>query len=170
MAYLLRFGFDLGGPTEVRIGYRKKSTMFLGMCGLNGCNILLPQTGDTPRIHPPAYEIVEANRKVDIIIDIEKTPDLLNEGSAVKIIDKRLNERIIIANTGKNGFSALSIFCTHNGAEVEYKHDLKKFICVSFNHAEFSPDGRSIDGMKLQALTSYPISNKDENLIISIKV
>jgi len=102
--------------------------MFLGMCGLNGCNILLPQTGDTPRIHPPAYEIVEANRKVDIIIDIEKTPDLLNEGSAVKIIDKRLNERIIIANTGKNGFSALSIFCTHNGAEVEYKHDLKKLV------------------------------------------
>ena len=117
--------------------------MFLGRCGLNRCNILLPQTGDTPRIHPPAYEIVEANRKVDIIIDIEKTPDLLNEGSAVKIIDKRLNERIIIANTGKNGFTALSIFCTHNGAEMEYKHDLKKFICVSFMPSIDRPSGEN---------------------------
>ncbi len=140
------------------------------LCGLTGCNLLLPQTGDTPLIQPPAYEIVEANGKVDIVIDIGKTPDLLKEGCAVKIIDKRINDRIIVANTGKNGFTALSISCTHNGAEVEYKNDLKKFICVSFNHAEFSPDGRSIDGMKLKTLTSYPISRKDENLIISIPV
>jgi hypothetical protein len=137
------------------------------MCGVNGCNFLLPQTGDTPQLHPPAYEITESNKKVEIIIDTGKAPELLNEGRAVKIIDPRIKDRIIIANTAENVFKALSISCTHNGAEVEYKHDRKIFKCVSFNRAEFSLDGRSIDNMNLTILTSYSIRRQNGNLIIS---
>lgn len=137
------------------------------MCGLNGCNLLLPQTGNTPQIHPPAYEITESNKKVEIIIDTGKAFELLNEGSAVKIIDSRIKDRIIIANTAENDFKALSISCTHNGAEVEYKHDQKIFKCVSFNRAEFSLDGRSIDRMNLTTLTSYSIRRQNEKVIIS---
>jgi nitrite reductase/ring-hydroxylating ferredoxin subunit len=137
------------------------------MCGLNGCNILLPQTGNTHQIHPPAYEITESNKKVEIIIDMRKAPELQKEGSAVKIVDSRIKDRIIIANTAENDFKALSISCTHNGAEVEYKHDQKIFKCVSFNRAEFSLDGRSIDRMNLTALTSYSIRRQNEKVIIS---
>ena len=137
------------------------------MCGLNGCNILLPQTGKTPQIHPLSYEIAESNKKVEIIIDTGKAPELLNEGSAVKIIDSRIKDRIIIANTAENDFKALSISCTHNGAEVEYKHQQKIFKCVSFNRAEFSLDGRSIDRMNLTNLISYSVRRQDEKLIIS---
>ncbi len=137
------------------------------MCGLNGCNFLLPQIGDTPQILPPAYEVAESNKKIEIIIDTGKIPDLLNEGSAVKIIDSRINDRIIIANSGGNAITALSISCTHNGAEVEYIHDRKVFKCVSFNRAEFSLEGRSLDAMNLKTLASYPLRRQNEKLIIS---
>ncbi|MBU2622827.1 MAG: hypothetical protein KKD92_10965 [Proteobacteria bacterium] len=140
------------------------------MCGLNGCNILLPQTGDALQIHSSAYEISESNKKVEIIIDTGKAPDLMNVGSAVKIIDSRINDRIIIANTGESDFTALSLSCTHNGAEVEYKHDRKIFKCVSYNRAEFSLDGRSIDSMNLKTLKTYPIRRQNEKLIIFFEV
>ncbi|MFH1974066.1 MAG: hypothetical protein ABIJ52_00720 [Pseudomonadota bacterium] len=92
------------------------------ICGLEGC-YPFKTSGNTPKIHPPAYEIQESNKKIDIFIDTGKVPDLLNAGNAVKIIDSRLQDPIIIANTGDNVFTALSIKCTHNGYEVEYKHD-----------------------------------------------
>lgn len=139
------------------------------MCGLNGC-LLFPLEGNTPQIHPPAYEIAESDMKSEIIIDTGKTPDLLTAGGAVKIIDPRIKESIIIANTGDNVFSALSIACTHNGFEVEYKHDKKIFKCISVNRAEFSRDGQVVNGPTGKALTSYPIRHQNENLIISITV
>lgn len=138
------------------------------MCGLNSCNFLLPQTGDVSQIHPPTYEIIESNKKVEIVIDTRKAPDLMNVGNAVKIIDPRIKDRVIIANTEENTFTALSLSCTHNGAEVEYKQERKIFKCVSYNRAEFSLDGRSIDSMNLKALNSYPIRRENENLIISV--
>jgi len=136
------------------------------MCGLNGCNFLLPQTGDTPQINPPAYKITESNKKVEISIDAGKAPDLMNVGRAVKIIDSRINDRLIVVNAGENVFIALSLSCTHNGAEVEYKHDRKIFKCVSYNRAEFSLDGRSIDSMNLKTLKSYPIRRQNDKLTI----
>lgn len=137
------------------------------MCGLNGCNFFLPYTGDTPQIHPPAYEITESNGKVEIIIDIVKIPDMLNQGNAIKIIDPKINDRIIIANPGDNKLIAFSIACTHNGAEVEYIHDKKIFKCVSYNRAEFSLEGKSTDVMNLKTLKSYPLRRQNEKLVIS---
>ena len=137
------------------------------MCGLNGC-FVFPNDGDTPQIHPPVYEIRSAHNHMDIVIDTGKSPDLLKEGSAVKIIDARLKDSIIIANTGENVFVALSIACTHNGFEVEYKHDRKIFRCISVNHAEFSCGGRVIDGPTSKALSSYPIRRQNESLTISM--
>ena len=138
------------------------------MCGLNGCFLSL--AGDTPQIHPPSYEIVPSDKNVAVIIDTGKVPDLLNEGSAVKIIDPGIKDSIIIANTGENGFSVLSIACTHNGFEVEYKHDRKIFRCVGVSRAEFARDGRVINGPPNKALISYPIRHHHGKLMISVAV
>lgn len=137
------------------------------MCGLNGC-FIFPNVGDTPQIQPPAYEIATSGKNVDIIIDTGKAPDLLNEGGAVKIIDSRIKDSIIIANTGENVFVALSIACTHNGFEVEYKHDKKIFRCISVNHAEFDCSGHVVDGPTSRNLNSYPIRFQNHKMVVSI--
>jgi Rieske Fe-S protein len=139
------------------------------MCGLNGC-FIFPNVGETQQIHPPVYEIEASDKSLEIIIDTGKAPDLLNEGSAVKIIDSRIMDSIIIANTGENVFAALSIACTHNGFEVEYKHDKKVFKCISLNRAEFACDGHVIDGPTDRNLNAYPIRLRNDKLIVSIAV
>lgn len=139
------------------------------MCGLNGCFVFSLE-GDTPRIHPPAYEIEVLPMNVDVVIDTGKTPELLNEGSAVKIIDPRLKNAIIIANTGGKGFAALSIACPHNGFEVEYLHDQKIFKCISVSRAEFACDGEVLNGPPRKPLASYPIRRQDDRLIVTMAV
>jgi len=139
----------------------------VSMCGLNGCNFIFPGTGDTPQIHPPAYEIAESNGKVEIIIDTVKIPDMLNEGKAIKIIDPKIKDRIIIANPGDNKLIAMSIACTCNGAEVEYKHDKKMFKCVQYPRAEFSLEGKSTDNPNLKTIKSYPLHRQNDKLVIS---
>jgi len=139
------------------------------MCGLNGC-LLFSLEGDTPQIRPPAYAIEASDKNLEIVIDIGKAPDLLTEGNAVKIIDSRIKEAIIIANTGQNAFTVLSIACPHNGFEVEYKHDQKIFKCISVSRAEFAFDGQVLNGPPRKPLTSYPIRRQDDKLIVSIAV
>jgi nitrite reductase/ring-hydroxylating ferredoxin subunit len=139
------------------------------MCGLNGC-LLFSLEGDTPQIHPPAYAIEASNMQAEIVIDTGKAPELLNEGCAVKIIDPRIKESIIIANTGENGFAVLSIACPHNGFEVEYLHDRKIFKCISVSRAEFACDGQVLSGPPRKPLTSYPIRRQNDKLIVSIGV
>jgi len=139
------------------------------MCGLNGCWIF-PSTGDTPQIHPPAYRMAASDKGEEIIIDTAQAPDLLNEGRAAKIIDARIKESLIIANTGANVFVAFSIACTHNGFEVEYKHDKKIFRCISINHAEFSCSGQVLKGPTSKSLTAYPIRLQNRNLVVSLAV
>ena len=139
------------------------------MCGLNGC-FIFPNVGDTPQIHPPVYEIAALDSSLEIIIDTEKVPELLTEGNAVKIIDSQMKDSIIIANTGNNVFVALSIACTHNGFEVEYKHDKKVFKCISLNRAEFSCEGHVIDGPTDKNLNAYPVRLQNQKLIVSSAV
>lgn len=138
-------------------------------CGLNGC-FIFPNEGDTPQIQPPAYDIAFSEKSIEIIIDTARIPVLLDDGSAVKIIDSRMKDSIIIANTGESGFVALSIACTHNGFEVEYKHDKKIFKCISLNRAEFSCDGHVIDGPTNKNLNAYPIWLQNDKLIVSMAI
>ncbi len=135
------------------------------VCGLEGC-FILSTAGNTPEIQPPAYELQESDKK--IVIFIYKVPDLFNKIYAVKIIDSRIKDSLIIANTGNDVFKALSIKCTHNNFEVEYEHDEKRFRCISGHRAEFSTSGRVIDGPTEIPLTSYPIRRQSDKLIISL--
>ena len=136
------------------------------MCGLNGC-FIFPNVGDTQQIHPPVYEIEASDKDREIVIDTTKAPDLLNAGNSVKIIDPRIKDSLIIANTGENVFVALSIGCTHNGFEVEYKHDKRVFKCISLSRAEFSCEGHVLDGPTNRNLNSYPIRLENGKLIVS---
>ena len=135
------------------------------VCGLEGC-FLFPSEGNTPKILPQSYEIHEHEKK--LIIFMELAPELRNAGTAVKIIDSRLNDSIIIVNTGVKGFRALSIKCTHNGFEVEYKPDDNIFRCISVNHALFSCDGEVLSGPTEKTLAIYPVEVTNDKLMISI--
>ena len=138
------------------------------MCGMNGCFFPFSSAGSTPRLRPPAYDITGAGQQFEIAVDTAQAPDLLKKGYAAKVKDDRIKDSIIIANMGGDDFVALSIFCTHNGYEVEYQPDLKTFKCISINRAEFGTDGHVVNGPTRQPLAQYPIRREDAKLIVTV--
>ena len=124
------------------------------MCGINsGCSSFTKE-GKTSAISDGAYTV----EKEALRIDLAKVPQLEHPGGSVKIVDPKLDDRLIVARTGEKDFAVVSLLCTHRGCEVEYKHDKKIFRCASLGHSKFRIDGSKIKGFAKGPLKKYPAS------------
>ena len=120
--------------------------------------------GHTPAINSEAYTI---SGKC-LSVDITKEPRLKAVGDAVKVLDEKLEDPIIIVQEKQDTYIAVSIKCTHRGVEVEYKSDDKCFECASLGGSRFKTDGTKIKGFAKGPLKSYPICLEDNILTIDI--
>ncbi len=124
------------------------------ICGMNsGCSSFT-KVGKTPAIPTGAYSIEERS----LSIEFDKVPQLTKVGGAVKIIDQKLSDRLIVARTGEEEFAVVSLLCTHRGCEVEYFHENSEFRCASLGHSKFKVDGSKIKGFAKGALKKYLVS------------
>ncbi len=110
-------------------------------CGAGGC-ATFSKTGSTPAIAADAYTIEGRTAT----IRLGKVPELASVGGAVKIIDLRLPQPIIVGRAGDAEFFALSLLCTHRGVEVEYRHADRQVRCASLGHSRFGTDGSRVRG------------------------
>ena len=134
------------------------------VCGLNsGCSTF-SKKGNTPAIPVGAYSV----DKKKLSIDLSKVPQLAQIGGSVKIIDKKLNDRLIVVHSGEGEFVAVSILCTHRGCEVEYQHKDREFRCASLGHSKFRMDGTKIKGFAKGPLKKYSASldSASENRLV----
>lgn len=153
-----------------RINRRKfiKGVVVAGTCacGMSGC-ATFTKTGSTPSIPAGAYTV--ENKSIKIALD--KVPELAQTGGAVKIIDTRLPQPVIVGRSGDADYAVVSIKCPHRGVEVEYKHADKQFRCASIGHSTFAMDGTCKKGMTKKSLSRFDAkldpSNKN-TLIISL--
>jgi Rieske Fe-S protein len=105
-------------------------------CGAGGC-ATFTKTGNTPAIAADAYTIEGRTAT----LRLGQVPELASVGGAVKILDPRLPQPIIVGRAGQAEYIAVSLLCTHRGAEVEYRHKEGQFRCASLGHSRFDPDG-----------------------------
>ncbi|MBN1574098.1 MAG: Rieske 2Fe-2S domain-containing protein [Deltaproteobacteria bacterium] len=130
------------------------------LCGISGCSTFTG-VGKTPPIDSEAYTVEEGP---EVVVNLDKTPDLSIVGGSVKIIDSRLLDALIIARVGENEYVAASIHCTHRGVELEYHHDKKQFICSSAGSSAFDLKGNRIMGPAEKNLRIYNV-RLDGNLL-----
>jgi Rieske Fe-S protein len=123
----------------------------------------LSGVGDTPDIAPAAYDLAEDK---SIRIRLDEVPELARVGGSVKILDSRIDDRLIVARTAKDTYVAASIRCTHRGVEVEYRADDNCFKCASLGGSRFATDGEKIRGFARGPLRTYPISFEKNILVI----
>jgi cytochrome b6-f complex iron-sulfur subunit len=62
--------------------------------------------------------------------------------------------KLIVARTGESSFAACSAICPHKGAQLEYDHGGKKFVCP-LHHSEFDLNGKLLSGPAKTNLKSY---------------
>ena len=115
-------------------------------------------TGTTPEISREAYEVLDGET---IRIDLDHVPELASVGGAVKISDSDMDDSLIIARTSENDYVATSIFCTHRGVEVEYRHGDQCLKCASLGGSTFGTNGDIIRGFAKSSLRTYTTSCRD---------
>jgi len=133
------------------------------MCGKSGV-AAITGVGSTPDITPEACTIVDGG----LTIDLKKEPRLKSIGQAVKVLDEKLKDSLIIVQETQGKYIAVSIKCTHRGVEVEYKSDDKCFKCASLGGSKFKTDGTKIKGFAHGPLKSYSASAEGDILKIDM--
>jgi len=98
----------------------------------------------------------------DLKIDLS-----LPENSALNTAgNSKIVQNIIIANTGKNTFIAVSSICTHEGGTVGYNYSTNNFQCPLHNSV-FAATGSVIRGPAAMPLKSYSVSQSGDILTIT---
>ncbi len=121
--------------------------------------------GDTPSIAKDAYEIVEDK---GIRMRLDMVPELALVGGAVKILDPKINDSLIIARIAQDAYVAASIKCTHRGVEVEYRAEGKCFQCASLGGSRFKTGGEKISGFAKSPLKTYRVSVEGNILVVRL--
>ena len=121
--------------------------------------------GATPSIAPDAYGIGEDGT---IRICLDKVPELAVVGGAVKILDSKINDSLIVVRETEDVYVAASIKCTHRGVEVEYRAEEKCFKCASLGGSRFKTNGEKVRGFAKGPLKTYPTSCKDNILVVRL--
>ena len=124
-----------------------------GVClcgGTCGC-ATFTKVGSTPPIPKDAYTIKDKK----ILLKLDKAQQLSAVGGAVKIIDPKLPNAIIVARSSETEYAVVSLLCPHRGVEVEYQHANKQFRCASLGHSKFNTDGTLKKGLTKKSLSHY---------------
>jgi len=138
----------------------------IGTCiyGLSGC-ATFTKVGSTPAIPAGAYTV---DKKLLRIL-LDKTPELSTAGGSVKIIDAQLPMPLLVARTGENTYSVVSLLCPHRNVEIEYQHQEKHFRCASLGHSKFGLDGKVIKSMTTKESISHSpaaLDPSDKNKLV----
>lgn len=120
------------------------------LCAAGGC-ATFTKVGRTPALAVDAYDIDGRT----VRIRLGQAPELATVGGAVKMIDARLPEPIIIGRTGEAEYVAVSLRCPHRGVEVEYRHKAGDFRCASLGHSTFARDGARKSGFARKSLRTF---------------
>ena len=159
MKKMSRKTFLIGGTTAV-------AAVVTGVCA---CRKTVWATisgkGTTPLIASEAYEVLDDQR---VRIHLGSVPELVRVGGAVKIIDSRLDDSLIVARIAEDAYVAASIHCTHRGVEVEYKEEEKCFKCASIGGSRFATNGEKTRGFAKGPLRTYALTSEGDDLVIRL--
>lgn len=122
------------------------------LCAAGGC-ATFTKVGRTPAIAAGAYDIDGRTVRIRLV----QVPELASVGGAVKMIDARLPEPIIVGRTGEAEYVALSLRCPHRGVEVEYRPKAGDFRCASLGHSTFGKDGARKGGFARKPLRKFDV-------------
>jgi nitrite reductase/ring-hydroxylating ferredoxin subunit len=103
-----------------------------------------------------------------ITIDLAKAPSLSVVGSAAFHSDPAKDLQIIVIRPRDREYRALSRLCTHAHQVLSYNHLRSVLQCNGFNHSIFTLDGLPLKGPASDPLKTFPVTLKNNLLVISL--
>ena len=117
---------------------------------------------------PPVQE--ECWRFVDgkIEIRLDQTPELENQGGAIRLEGNGSPERVLVIH-GKDGqFHAYKNRCTHAGRRIDPFNGNDLLKCCSISKSTFDYEGNVISGAAKKPLTPFKVEREEGKLMVSV--
>lgn len=104
----------------------------------------------------------------EIKIDLSKTPELADPGSAVRVEGKGMQERVLVVHGPDGKFHAFLNKCTHMGRRIDPLPGKEMIECCSVSKSTFTYSGDCVSGAARDSLPVFKVISKDNNLVIKL--
>jgi len=131
-----------------------------GAVGIGGCTAI----SNAPLAPEGSYR-----REEDWgILSLAEVEELEAVGGAVRVpFADGPAAGVLIVHSGEDAYHAFANRCTHNGKELDYRHEKGRVQCVS-GKSHFDLQGNVIKGPAESTLRSYPVQLKGYQLVIQL--
>lgn len=102
-------------------------------------------------------------------INLAREPQLRHVGQPRTIVDPGRKLNILVVQHRKDQWAALDRTCTHGGAMCAYQQRSHTLRCTSLNHAEYSLEGKLLNGRTHGNLRAYSVLPRAGTLEISLE-
>ena len=81
------------------------------------------------------------------------------------LIDTRSN--VIVLRNSNNTLSAVSLLCTHQGCQVDWKNSSNSLVCPCHG-SEFAADGKVLTGPAQSPLSTFEVKEEQESILVKV--
>lgn len=114
----------------------------------------------------PGLWTTDGNR---VTIKLAEATALAPVGAAARLEGAGLPDRVLVVHADADKYVAVKNRCTHIGGRrldpVEGKAELR---CCSVGHSVFDHEGNKISGLAKDPLTTFPVEQQGEELIVTL--
>lgn len=103
-----------------------------------------------------------------LIIDLDKTPELSENGGAVRIEGDFLPVRVLVVRTNEGGFVAFRNRCDHGGRRLDHLPEEKVVECCSVGKSRYDYTGELKGGSAKHGVKTYPVELAGRHLRIQL--
>lgn len=113
----------------------------------------------------PQSEKSESPARPDGFTSIGTVGELNQKGQILKTGLAKGSVLAVTNPANPKTITAVNPTCTHRGCTVEWKADKKAFVCPCHD-AEYSPDGKVIEGPAKKALATYQTKIEGDSILV----
>lgn len=103
-----------------------------------------------------------------LAIDLSRAPELANLGSAIRIEDESLPERVLLVHGDDDVFRAYKNECVHGKRRIDPVPGAGTLQCCSVNKTTYDYSGTKLRGPVDGELTVYPVAVNEQQLTINL--
>jgi nitrite reductase/ring-hydroxylating ferredoxin subunit len=144
-------------------------TFVLTACaGEEGKRSFLERLRGIPLTELPQIEGAWIKDGDTLMLDLTKLPELDALGGAVRIEGEVLIDPILVVLGEDGNYYAFKNACTHSGRMIDPIAGTMTLECCSVSKSTFDYQGIVLSGPAKGPLTSFPLENQDDKLIIDL--
>lgn len=104
-----------------------------------------------------------------LALDLARAAKLIRTGSAVRLEDEGLPERVLVVHGHDDGWYAFKNRCSHRGRRIDPLPDRPRIECCSVGKSTWDYDGNLLSGSAKDDVSRYPTRRDGSTLYITLE-